>query len=49
MIALGAFLKHINFLTIDDIKNIMNEVIPERLSHTIDLNMQALQHGNAIA
>ncbi len=49
MVTLGSFIGKIDFLTSDDIRAVMGEVIPERLKDTIPLNMLALQRGIEIA
>ncbi|HOJ30110.1 MAG TPA: 2-oxoacid:acceptor oxidoreductase family protein [Spirochaetota bacterium] len=49
MIALGALLKNSNVLTVDDIEKVIDQVIPERLAHTIPANMQAIRHGYKLA
>lgn len=45
MIALGAFLASTSIVTFDDIKQSIDEVIPERLKDTIPGNIKAIERG----
>lgn len=49
MIALGALIKNSSFLTVDDLEKVIDQVIPERLAHTIPANMQAIRYGYDLA
>lgn len=49
MVMLGSFIEHIDFLTMEDIENIIDEVIPSRLKEMIPLNIRAIQRGMEIA
>lgn len=49
MIALGALIKNSNILRVDDLEKVIDQVIPERLAHTIAGNMQAIRYGYELA
>ncbi|HPA73590.1 MAG TPA: 2-oxoacid:acceptor oxidoreductase family protein [Spirochaetota bacterium] len=49
MIALGAFIKQIDFLNFQEIEGAMDTVIPERLKKHIPGNLQAIRRGMELA
>ncbi len=49
MIALGVFLAKTSFLEFADIESCINQVIPERLNHTIPQNLDAIRRGMELA
>ncbi len=49
MIALGAFMERIDFLSYDEIEEAMGEVIPERLKKHIPGNLKAILRGMELA
>lgn len=49
MVTLGCLLENLSFLTFEDIKAVIGEVIPERIKDTIPDNLKAIERGMEIA